>query len=374
MRFALLGDHPDGLDFAAACADGGHHVIACAGVAERDLARLGSPLRFADPEEILADPDVEAVIVAGPPGTRAAQLRRALQSERHVVCVHPADEKPDPAYEAGMIRDDVGVVLFPLLPEALHPAVAALGRFVDRAGAPGVGAFRALLVERASPGEVLDNAGDGLEPAVPGWDVLRALGGELSEVSSFSDGDELRGGRPAFVAGRFDKGGLFQMTLLPGQPASWRMAVVGTAGRAELEMPQGWSGPAFVSWRDEAGRRHEDYFGPFDAWAELVARFLGAVEGGRGPTWQDELRCLELDDAARRSVERRRVGLMEYQEASEEVGFKGTMTMAGCSVLWGVLLLLIAGRWLPWLLWLILPLLLAFVAMQVLRWALPAKK
>src|SRR4051812_49958489 len=119
------------------------------------------------------------------------------------------------------------------------------------------------------------------------------------------------------------------MTLLPHQPATWRLAVVGLRGRAEVTFPQGWHGPAWLEWREEDGRRREEYFEPFDAWAELLGRFEKMTAGARA-AWQDEVRCLELDDAARRSVERRRVGQMEYQEATEEVGFKGTMTLAGC--------------------------------------------
>ena len=41
-------------------------------------------------------------------------------------------------------------------------------------------------------------------------------------------------------------------------------------------------------------------------------------------TWQDEVRALELDDAARQGAEKRKATRMEYQEANEEVGFKGT--------------------------------------------------
>jgi predicted dehydrogenase len=378
MRFALLGDHPDGLAFAGAVADSGRHQLVCcaAQLDERTIERLGRPQLVSDVEEILADPAVDAVIVAGSPAVRREQLRRAVQSERHVLCVHPADEKPDAAYEAGMIRDDVGVVLFPLLVEALHPAVRRLTQFVDRDhGDTPAGFFRALLIERASPGEVLDNTHEpGLEPSVPGWDVLRALGGELSEVSSFSDGEELEAGRPVLIAGRFEKGGLFQMTLLPDQPASWRLAVIGSKGRVELIFPQGWHGPAWLEWRDEQGRRQEDYVEPWDGWADLLERFEKTVEGEPSLTWQDEVRCLELDDAARRSVEKRRVGLMEYQEASEEVGFKGTMTLAGCGILWAVLLLLVVSRWVPWLGWFILPVLLLFVGMQLLRWIVPKPK
>jgi len=63
---------------------------------------------------------------------------------------------------------------------------------------------------------------------------------------------------------------------------------------------------------------------------------------------------------------------MEYQEASEEVGFKGTMTLVGCAALWVVLVLLIASRWVPLLGWLILPLLVLFIGLQLLRYLIPA--
>ena len=87
-------------------------------------------------------------------------------------------------------------------------------------------------------------------------------------------------------------------------------------------------------------------------------------KGSRTLAWQVETRCLELDDAVRRSVARRRATLLEYPEASEEVGFKGTMTLVGCGVLWGSLLIFLAAAWFPWLLWTILPLLVLFLVLQ----------
>jgi predicted dehydrogenase len=415
MRFALLGDHPDGLAMAVALVDSGRHqlLICTTPLAETELSRLGKPRVVADVEEVLADPAIEAVIVAGPPSVRPAQLRRALQSERHVLCVHPADEKPDVAYEAAMLQRDTGYVLLPLLPEGLHPAFARLARFIDRpapeqTASSVVGAFRLLQFERAATDEVLDNAPDpALEPAIPGWDVLRRLGGELSEVSSFADGEDLAAGLPVLLAGRFEQGGLFQVTLLPAQPAAWwRLVATGTKGQAELTFPQGWNGPAILGWRDETGTSREEYDERFDPWPVLVEAFeavllerqgdketrrqgdkesiresspvslspplLVSLSSAPGLSWQDEVRALELDDAARRSVERRRVNLMDYQEASEEVGFKGTMTLVGCAMLWAVLLLLIASRWQPWVGWLILPLLVVFIGMQLLRYVIPS--
>jgi hypothetical protein len=83
------------------------------------------------------------------------------------------------------------------------------------------------------------------------------------------------------------------------------------------------------------------------------------------------VRCLELDDAARRSVERRRTSVLEYQEASEEVGFKGTMTLVGCALVWIILLLAILSAWVPWLGWGIGPVLGVFLILQMLRWIVP---
>ena len=96
---------------------------------------------------------------------------------------------------------------------------------------------------------------------------------------------------------------------------------------------------------------------------------------GRKPalSWQDAIRALELDDAARRSLSRRRTSLLEYPEATEEVGFKGTMTLVGCGVLWVVLLLAILTAWLPWLRWTVVPLLVVFLGLQLLRYALPKR-
>src|SRR4051794_13429662 len=96
MRFALLGTHPDGIDMACALADSGRHELvaytSAEPAAEPVLRRWGPQARrLHDLEDLLADPSVDAVIVAGTPANRTVQLRRALQSERHVLCAYPPD-------------------------------------------------------------------------------------------------------------------------------------------------------------------------------------------------------------------------------------------------------------------------------------------
>jgi predicted dehydrogenase len=403
MRFALLGDHPDGLDLARALVESGRHQLAVyTGPAEgaEFLRRRGLAVALVgDLEEVLADPGVELVVVAGRPGTRPAQLRRALQSERHVLCVHPADQSPDVAYEAAMIQNDTGHVLLPLLPEVLHPGVA---RLVDlarpqqpQASGP-LGALRLVELERWAPEEVmLEPEAPGQKPSVPGWDVLRAVGGEIAEVSALTAGEEIGPGDSLMVAGRFTHGGLLEAVLLSNQyEPRWRLAVTGAYGQAELVFPLGWPGPARLTWREETGEPREETWDTWNPWPTLVEAFESAVRyqtvaSRHGPAaaddpalrlppsplvWQTAVRCLELDDAARRSVERRRTSVLEYQEASEEVGFKGTMTLVGCGLLWLILLLVIVAAWIPQVGWVIVPVLVGFLGLQLLRWLVPGPR
>ena len=427
MHFALLGDHPDGLDFACALAQSGRHTLAVysgAAAGAESLRRWGiESRRVGDMEEVLADPGVEAVIVAGRPGHRAAQLRRALQSERHVVSVHPADQSPDAAYEAAMIQSDTKQILLPLLPEALHPAIHRLAEVAWGEGrevwavaeasrlTPHTSRPTLIEMERWSTEAVLlDAETPGQRPSLPGWDVLRALAGEIVEVIGFAATEEMEAHEPLLLAGRFEKGTLFRAALLPGRSEPrWRIAVLTRYDQLELLFPQGWPGPARLSWRDARGTLQEETWETWNPWPALVEAFeraLAARRGARQPipgrelagvsseqitvaplpprppeppyspllTWQDEIRSLELDDAARRSVSRRRASTLEYQEATEEAGFKGTMTLVGCSLLWGSLVLLILSRWQPWLGWLIAPVFALFLILQLLRWAVPKKQ
>jgi hypothetical protein len=119
-------------------------------------------------------------------------------------------------------------------------------------------------------------------------------------------------------------------------------------------------------------------------WQRIVERFESAVEKlktaprvapGSGPAldlrdglgWNDEIRALELNDLARRSIERRRAYSLDFQEATEEVGFKGTMTLVGCALLWLIPLVLLLSAWIPWLFWLVVPVLVVFLALQFLK-------
>ena len=84
MRFALLGEHPDGLAITRALvASGRHQLAAYSGPRERETLLRQWQYTFVsirDLEEVLADPVIEAVVIASKLSERPAHLRRVLQS------------------------------------------------------------------------------------------------------------------------------------------------------------------------------------------------------------------------------------------------------------------------------------------------------
>lgn len=379
MRFALLGNDNDGVALARALLDAGHRLLYVT-AAPRQQPWPADVQRQADVEEILADPNVEAVLVAGAISERTAQVRRALQSERAIFCLHPIETRPEAAYEAGMLQQDTRQLLLPLMPEAFHPAVLRL-RSLLGAGAA-LGELRLLEVEQHSAGEVLLGTEDAPElPCVPHWNVLRYLGGEIAEVAALTPGELLLAGEPVVLSGCFQPLGMFQMTLVPtSRQASLRLRVTATVGDAELYYPLGAAGPCFLSWKAGDGAAHEENWDAWNPWPDLVPvmelalQRHGQKRRSEGPlSWQDAIRSLELDDAVRRSIQRRKTVALEYPEASEEVTFKGTMTLVGCALLWVIIFLAILSRWVPEIGLGVGPVLALFLGLQLLRWIIPPR-
>jgi hypothetical protein len=285
---------------------------------------------------------------------------------------------------------------------------------------------------------LLDADVPGHKAGLPGWDVLRFLGGEIAEVMALAQDEELSADQPVLVTGRFERGGLFRAAFLPRQAHDrFRLTANTAQGPAELLFPEGWPGPARLTFNDGTGGEQTESWDAWNPWPPLVEAIevaLGkkapsAAKGVRGesiardvaehairqaalaqavaaspavpttpaatnqaitatrghpvirssghpimhcPTWQDAIRCLELDDAVRRSVARRRASTLDYQEATEEASFKGAMTLVGCAMLWISLMLLILSVWVPWLGWVIAPVFAIFLVMQAFRWVVPS--
>lgn len=394
MQIGLSGDHPDALALTVALVNTGRHRLVRSCCSPGSLQRLkerGIPtVAVTDRDALFSDPEVEVLILGDTLAERADVLRRAVRSEKHVLCVHPVDLLPDVAYEAAFVQEETGKVLLPLLWDRLHPGLRTIAELV-RTGRLG----RVTLLEAefsipeeswsapaASSAKVrkrrepVDPRWD-RHPALRVWDSIRFLAGEVLEVSAVgAAGEQLTPLDTLTLTGRCQTGCLFRLLMTRQGPVRDRLIVRGETGEAVLTYDAGSSGSAQAVWRWEDQTDQATWH--WQPWPDLACEVEKALAGMPPAfTWLDETRCLEVFDAVRQSVRRRRVIPLEYEEVSEGANFKTVMTTLGCLTLVLVLVLFVALLALglplvPWTLYLLLPLLLIFLALQILGWVIPA--
>ena len=118
---------------------------------------------------------------------------------------------------------------------------------------------------------------------------------------------------------------------------------------------------------------------PHEAIFAVLLSSLGRREEANlpGPNLQDGTRTMELAEAAVRSLRRGRTVELHYESISEDATFKSVMTSTGCMILLAMLFVLplsMAGpplglKWTLFIPYFILPILVIFVVMQLLRLA-----
>lgn len=82
-----------------------------AAAAERVIAGAGSGRATGRYEELLADPDVQAVIVATPTGTHASMVEEATRAGKHILCEKPIAFTLAEAERAVAATEAAGVLL-----------------------------------------------------------------------------------------------------------------------------------------------------------------------------------------------------------------------------------------------------------------------
>jgi predicted dehydrogenase len=84
-----------------------------------------------DLNDVLADPDVEAVVVATPVVTHYELSRQALLAGKHVLVEKPPALRGDEAEELCALAEQSGLVLMPGHLLLYHPAIARLKQIID---------------------------------------------------------------------------------------------------------------------------------------------------------------------------------------------------------------------------------------------------
>ena len=195
-------------------------------VASRDAARAEAYARergieraYGSYEELLADPDVEAVYISLPNSLHVEWSIRALEAGKHVLCEKPLSRRPEDVERAFDVAEQSDRILMEAFMYRHNPQTAKLKELV------GGGAIGRLRLVRAAFSFPLADAGNvRLDASLDGGGLMdvgcycvsgaRLLGGEPErvygeQVASESGVDELFTGTmrlPGDVLAQFDSG------------------------------------------------------------------------------------------------------------------------------------------------------------------------
>lgn len=327
-----------------------------------------APIVANDPDEGLSVPNLRAAIVGGSIDDRAEALRRAAADGLPILALHPPGLNADPYYQVSMSRRETGAVIVPNLPLRLHPGVARLQEALENQT---LGEFRTLrLSVPADPGD--DLARLAFARVV---DAVRALLGEIQSVTASGDPAGAEPEHELIVQLRDERGRRAEVRVSTEPADAARMVLVGSQGSMTLEFDPTFERPARLIGRPiDSGEDPTEELGAWDARAAI----LSALESPGDPTTPsllDGARAMELAEAVVQSLRRGRTIDFHHERIDERTNFRAIMTSLGCLMFVGFLLVFTAslvGRALGfdravYLAYVIPPVLVAFVALQVLQ-------
>jgi predicted dehydrogenase len=214
------------------------------GKAQRAAEELGVPRAYGSYEELLADPDVEAVYNPLPNHLHVPWTIRAAEAGKHVLCEKPIALSADEARQLLEVRQRTGVMIGEAFMVRNHPQWLAVRDLVQRGS---IGDLRVVAGHFAyfkrDPNDVrsiLEWGGGGLmDVGCYPITMARWLFGEEPEAAiGIVDRDpELRVDRIVSGLLRFPSGGQATFTSAMQLVHYQRMQLHGTSGRIEVQIP-----------------------------------------------------------------------------------------------------------------------------------------
>ena len=288
--------------------------VTVAAVASRELARAeayarehGIPRAYGSYEDILADPDLDAVYISLPNSLHVEWSIRALEAGKHVLCEKPLSRRPDDVERAFDTADRAGRVLTEAFMYRHNPQTARLKELVE-SGA--IGALR--LVRAAFSFTLAEGTNIRLAADLDGGALMdvgcycvsgtRLLAGEpervFGEASSEAGVDTVFAASMRFsgdVFGEFDCG--FRL------PMRDELEVVGEVGSIFLDDPWHCRKPVLELRRD--GEVEEIALEPVDSYRLELENLAHAIREEMEPLLgrEDALGQARAIDALYRSAE-----------------------------------------------------------------------
>lgn len=352
MKLWLLGCDDDALRLVRYLVEiRGHHVARVCGVERLPAAWVellpNVPLESSW-ESLLGVTSPALVVVSRGESleSRFEALRALTQAEVPLLIVHPGCTAIA-GLELDMIRRDSGALVTPYIPGLWHPALqqlVALIRGRSHEASP-LGECHRLNWERRMPAESRPSV---FAQLARDSAVLRCLAGDLQRVTAIGSpatGDQIIN---LIVNLSAPDDRLAQWNLLPDVETAAQLTLIGTQGRAVLEMPARGAPWTLVLEGSDPGRQS------FPADADLLpfATWLETQTQGSEPTprssssefaysWEATTRDLEVMETAEISLRRGRALDLQAETPTVEATFKAMMAAGGCGLL--LLTLLIIG-------------------------------
>jgi predicted dehydrogenase len=375
MNVLILGDGSEERAWAEWLRESRDHRLVAALPGFKDSSLANIPIAV-DLDDALARAGVDAAIVGGSIEERGESLRRAAAEGLAIICLHPPGSDSEAYYQVALSRAETGAVIVPDLPLRLHPGVDALRQAMNSGE---LGAFRGLRLELPCSDEGIDLARVVVPRAV---DVLRSLIGEIEALTATGDPPGQNPDLELVVQLRAAEARRAELRTwsASGEPA--RLILAAANGSLTLEFDPFFHESSRLVRRAHPQGDQVNELGPWEPHTAIFA-VLTASCARRGstespsPNLHDATRAMELSEATVRSLRRGRTVDMHYEPISEESNFKSVMTSTGCMILMGALvavLFALAGpplgfNWTIYIAYLIPPILVIFMVLQTLRFA-----
>ncbi len=219
-------------------------------IASRDAARareaaekLGVPRAYGSYEELLADPEIEAIYNPLPNELHVSWTEKALAAGKHVLCEKPIALDAEEGRRLVAARDKSGKLVAEAFMVRFHPQWRR-AREIVRSGAIGeVGAIQTLFTYRLLDAQNVRNrppGGGGLYD-IGCYAILTAryiFGDEPRRVAAALDVDPLFGtDRLASAILEFPGGRHLTFSAATQLAGAQRVVIAGTAGRIEVKIP-----------------------------------------------------------------------------------------------------------------------------------------
>jgi myo-inositol 2-dehydrogenase / D-chiro-inositol 1-dehydrogenase len=285
-------------------------------VARKVGTRLSAPWST-DLADLLADPEIDAIVVAGPTATHAAIVEQAAAAAKHVLCEKPLSLDHRQSVRAIQAARAAGIKLQIGLQRRFDPDWAAAFERISRGELGDVHLFRASLRDPTAPPEQYLRTSGGLfvDASIHMLDVARWLIDEVTEVTAFGSARterllaEIGDVDTAVACLRFRNGalGVIDTSRVAAYGAESSAEVMGS--RATLRLAHDrrtnlqWRTPGRVSY-ELVGDFAEQYA---RAYVLELQAFVAAIRDDAEPavTGEDALAAYVLAQACTRSLHER---------------------------------------------------------------------